>query len=179
MQIYWTKRKRLHKKRVQLPKDGFGTPTWPPFHCFEHQYGSVTSRENTLFKLHGSMTKTPISDLHNARLPSKLSRYPPNVSASPFGPFARDSCWYFPNRKFARGPIGETTHVWVTREIRVLWKAIILRIYIYEHVWFSKSLNITLSLTSSNSREMWFGCDLKTYSRLRSVPRAFLRTSWV
>ena len=40
MQIYWTKRKRLHKKRVQLPKDGFGTPTWPPFHCFsEHQYG--------------------------------------------------------------------------------------------------------------------------------------------
>ena len=34
MQIYWNKRKRLHKKRVQLPKDWFGTPTWPPFHCF-------------------------------------------------------------------------------------------------------------------------------------------------
>ena len=33
-QIYWNKRKRLHKKRVQLPADWFGTPTWPPFHCF-------------------------------------------------------------------------------------------------------------------------------------------------
>ena len=31
MQIYWNKRKRLHKKRVQLPKDWFGTPTWPPW----------------------------------------------------------------------------------------------------------------------------------------------------
>ena len=34
MQIYWNKRKRLHKKSVQLPEDWFGTPTWPPFHCF-------------------------------------------------------------------------------------------------------------------------------------------------
>ena len=25
---------KLHKKRVQLPEDWFGTPTWPPFHCF-------------------------------------------------------------------------------------------------------------------------------------------------
>ena len=37
MQIYWNKRKRLHKKRVQLPQDWFGTPTWPPFHCFGTQ----------------------------------------------------------------------------------------------------------------------------------------------
>ena len=35
MQIYWNKRKRLHKKRVQLPQDWFGTPTWPLFYCFE------------------------------------------------------------------------------------------------------------------------------------------------
>ena len=34
MQIYWNKRKRLHKKRVQLPEDWFRTPIWPPFHCF-------------------------------------------------------------------------------------------------------------------------------------------------
>ena len=34
MLIYWNKRKFLHKKRVQLPQDWFGTPTWPPFHCF-------------------------------------------------------------------------------------------------------------------------------------------------
>ena len=30
MQIYWNKRKRLHKKRVQLPQDWFGTATWRP-----------------------------------------------------------------------------------------------------------------------------------------------------
>ena len=34
MQIYWNKRKRLQKKRVELPLDWFGTPTWLPFHCF-------------------------------------------------------------------------------------------------------------------------------------------------
>ena len=37
MQIYWNKRKRLHKKRVQLPQAWFGTQTWPPFHCFGTQ----------------------------------------------------------------------------------------------------------------------------------------------
>ena len=37
MQIFWNKRKRLHKKGVQLPQDWFGTPTWPPFHCFGTQ----------------------------------------------------------------------------------------------------------------------------------------------
>ena len=34
MQIYWNKRKCLHKKRVELSQDWFGTTTWPPFHCF-------------------------------------------------------------------------------------------------------------------------------------------------
>ena len=31
IQIYCNKRKRLHKKRVQLPQDLFGTPIWPPW----------------------------------------------------------------------------------------------------------------------------------------------------
>ena len=34
MQIYCNKRKRLLKKRVQLPGNWFRTPTWPRFHCF-------------------------------------------------------------------------------------------------------------------------------------------------
>ena len=34
MQIHRNKIKFLHKKRVQLPQDSFGTPTWPSFHCF-------------------------------------------------------------------------------------------------------------------------------------------------
>ena len=37
MQIYWNKRKCLHKKRVHLPQDWFETQTWPPFHCFGTQ----------------------------------------------------------------------------------------------------------------------------------------------
>ena len=39
MQIYWNKRKRLHKKRVQLPQDWFGTPHGRLFIVLEHQYG--------------------------------------------------------------------------------------------------------------------------------------------
>ena len=37
MQIYWNKRECLHKKRVELPQDWFGTLKWLPFHCFEKQ----------------------------------------------------------------------------------------------------------------------------------------------
>ena len=45
MHIYCNKRKRLHKKRIQLPQDWFGTPTWPPFHCLGTPIGGfiVTS----------------------------------------------------------------------------------------------------------------------------------------
>ena len=32
--------------KVQATKDFFGTPTWPPFHCFVHQYG----RRNVIWK---------------------------------------------------------------------------------------------------------------------------------
>ena len=39
MQIYDNKRNCLHKKRVQLPQDCFGTATWPPFIVLENQYG--------------------------------------------------------------------------------------------------------------------------------------------
>ena len=49
MQIYGNKRKYLHKKRVQLPQDWFGAPTWPPFDCFwDTNMASVTSCENVL-----------------------------------------------------------------------------------------------------------------------------------
>ena len=34
MQIYGNVRKRLHKKRGQLPQDWSATPTWPPCYCF-------------------------------------------------------------------------------------------------------------------------------------------------
>ena len=49
MLIYWNKRKRLHKKRVQLPQDWFGTPTWPPFHCFGTPIWSPWRHVKTLY----------------------------------------------------------------------------------------------------------------------------------
>ena len=51
MQIYWNKRKRLHKKRVQLPQDWFGTPTWPPFHCFGTPIWPPWRHVKTLYRL--------------------------------------------------------------------------------------------------------------------------------
>ena len=44
MQIYWNKRKHLHKKRVQLPQDWFGTPTWSPWRHVETLYCFRRSR---------------------------------------------------------------------------------------------------------------------------------------
>ena len=37
MQISWNKRKFSHE--FNCPRIVSGTPTWPPFHCFIHQYG--------------------------------------------------------------------------------------------------------------------------------------------
>ena len=39
MQIYWNKRKRLHKKRVQLPQDWFGHKHGRRFIVLGHKYG--------------------------------------------------------------------------------------------------------------------------------------------
>ena len=50
MQIYWNRRKCLHKKRLQFPQNWFGTPTWPPIHCFDTKVAAVTSCENTLWQ---------------------------------------------------------------------------------------------------------------------------------
>ena len=48
MQIYYNRRKRLNNKKVQLPKDWFGTPTWPLFHCLGTPI-LPPWRENTLY----------------------------------------------------------------------------------------------------------------------------------
>ena len=50
MQIYCNKRKRLHKERVQLPEDWFGTPTWPPLHCLRTPIEHFHSRGQHLCK---------------------------------------------------------------------------------------------------------------------------------
>ena len=49
MQIYWNKRKRLHKKRVQLPEDWLGHQHGRHFIVFsDTNLAAVTSCENTL-----------------------------------------------------------------------------------------------------------------------------------
>ena len=53
MQIYWNKRKRLHKKRVQLPEDWFGAPSWPPFHCFGTPIWPPWRHVKTLYREEG------------------------------------------------------------------------------------------------------------------------------
>ena len=50
MLIYWNKRMHLHEKRVQLPEDFLGTPTWPPFHCFGTPIWPPWRHVKTLYK---------------------------------------------------------------------------------------------------------------------------------
>ena len=53
MLIYWNKRKYLDEKRVQLPENFLGTPTWQPFHMFWNtNMAAGTSCENALFWRH-------------------------------------------------------------------------------------------------------------------------------
>ena len=75
MEIYWNKRKRLHKKGVQLPEDWFGTPTWPPFHCFGTPIWPPWRHVKTLYRpfaRDGHMVqKTPCWKVNNAVVPWK------------------------------------------------------------------------------------------------------------
>ena len=63
MQIYWNKRKRLQKKRVQLPQDWFGTPTWPPFHWFGTPICLPWGHVKTLYTKADNLLNTSKADL--------------------------------------------------------------------------------------------------------------------
>ena len=50
LQIYLKTKKRLHIKTIiQLPLDCIVTPTWPPFHFLEHNYGRLGVRVETFY----------------------------------------------------------------------------------------------------------------------------------
>ena len=55
MQIYRNKRKRLHNKKVQLPEDWFGTPTWPLFYCFGAPIWPPWRHVKTLYNIQSSL----------------------------------------------------------------------------------------------------------------------------
>ena len=75
MQIYCNKRKRLHKKRVQLPGDWFGTPTWPPWRHVKTLYCFCPFS----FRLHRSLALSSIAIFVVKRL---LTMWAPITSAS-------------------------------------------------------------------------------------------------
>ena len=52
MQIYWNKRKLLHKKRVQLPEDILGTPMWPPRRHVKTLYSKAGYKDLTEPNVH-------------------------------------------------------------------------------------------------------------------------------
>ena len=72
MQIYWNKRERFHKKRVQLPEDWFGTPTWSPFYCFGKPLWPPGRYVETLYSLqdvgNGKVDSTTLVEREKKRL---------------------------------------------------------------------------------------------------------------
>ena len=63
VQIYQNRRKCLHKKRVQLPQDWFGTPTRPPFHCFGTPIWPPWHHVKTLYRVPFEWNKYGICSL--------------------------------------------------------------------------------------------------------------------
>ena len=74
MQIYWNKRKCLHKKRVQIPQDLFGTPTWLPFHCFGTPVWPPWCHVKTLYKVGWIRPLVTLELMSNSRKKGHLLR---------------------------------------------------------------------------------------------------------
>ena len=104
MQIYRNKRKRLHKKRVQLPEDWFGTPIWPPFHCFGTPKWLPWRHVKTLYMERDLNDYRPLIwshavlvDLRNCRLYENRNSYISDTKKVPKFPtkcFARLINWF-------------------------------------------------------------------------------------
>ena len=93
MQIYWNKRKHLHKKRVQLPQDWFGTPTWPPWRHVETLYCFRRSRCRRLRRC--------VSSLLFWKPASHPSTPPPPKLISGSGWTGPQLAWWIPNYKLS------------------------------------------------------------------------------
>ena len=74
MQIYWNKRKCLHKKRVQIPRDLFRTPTWLPFHCFGTPIWPPWRHVKTLYKVRWIRPSVTLQRMSNSRKKGHLLR---------------------------------------------------------------------------------------------------------
>ena len=83
MQIYWNKRKRLHKKRVQLPEDWFGTPIWPPWRHVKTLYRYAYSW--SFFTLSNTLANTDITEMKQMK---KLRQTGMSASALIYAPLS-------------------------------------------------------------------------------------------
>ena len=84
MQICWNKRKRLHKKRVQLPQDWFGTPTWPPWRHVKTLYmvlGDAVTKLQRFVWIFNHVLRVITWSLFNFRA---LNLFKKPISAWPF-----------------------------------------------------------------------------------------------
>ena len=106
MQIYWNKRKRLHKKGVQLPEDWFGTPIWPPFHCFGAPIWPPWRHVKTIYwhlaHLYPNIGQYSYLNSHSPSLPGNVDpSFPgPALADGGFQPvfqpvFIHVLCWFF------------------------------------------------------------------------------------
>ena len=144
MQIYWNKRKHLHKKRVQLPQDWFGTPTWPPWRHVETLYCFRRSRCRRLRRC--------VSSLLFWKPASHPSTPPPPKLISGSGWTGPQLAWWIPYYKLSLEKMTSPTnrHVFDTTlsfkcksTIRVI--LVIFRFWrnINLHNFFSKEDNST------------------------------------
>ena len=98
MQMYWNKRKRLQKKRVQLPQDWFGTPTWPPFHWFGTPICLSWLHVKTLYTKADNLLNTSKADLIRLlHISYNTPCLPPKTLHNLF--FFLISPWYFSRPK--------------------------------------------------------------------------------
>ena len=84
MQICWNKRKRLHKKRVQLPQDWFGTPTWPPWRRVKTLYmvlGDAVTKLHSFVRIFNHISRVITWSLFNFRAPNLFKK---PISTWPF-----------------------------------------------------------------------------------------------
>ena len=102
MQSCWNKRKCLHKKRVQIPQDWFGTPTWPPFYCFGTPIWPPWRHVKTLYSLEGQLRMRPHPPRLSAPLLSrKIRQFSLSDSKMPRGYLAPKECALLVGRKVA------------------------------------------------------------------------------
>ena len=121
MQIYWNKRKRLHKKSVQLPEDWFGTPTWPPFHCFQTPIWPPWRHVKTLY----NFARAPRFFVHFLAFVARLPQDTSNFKSPLYMEWVKTQKFSSSVSKLRYGPFGfnpsNFADIWQIKWIWIRW----------------------------------------------------------